>query len=104
MVLARMTTWHFKEGKRESAFTVLDSFLNSSTRNANGFRGYMSMLSSSDPNVATTLTLWQDEEALEASEKGVFMEAIKRIQDSLQGTPSFENNRVFSTELFLKGT
>ena len=95
-----MSIWHFKRGKREAAFAELDKVLNTSTRHAEGFRGYMSMLSHDDVNSATILTLWQDEESLRGSEKGVFAGAIKKIEDSLEGNPRTENFRVFSTELF----
>ena len=57
-------------------------------------------MSSDDPNVSTVLTLWQDEESLEASEKGVYAEAIAKVQDALEQPPKIENFRVFSTELF----
>jgi heme-degrading monooxygenase HmoA len=100
MVFARMSTWRFKSGKREEAFLILDNILNTLTRQSEGFRGYMSLLSHEDPNKAVILTLWLDEEALEASEKGVFANAAKKIQNSLENSPSIENFRVFSTELF----
>jgi quinol monooxygenase YgiN len=102
MVLARLTVWKFKKGQREAAFQKLDNFLNESTRHAEGFRGYMSMFSIQDPNQASTLTLWQDEDALEKSEKGVFVESIIKIQDALEGEPKTESYKVFSTELFLR--
>ena len=76
--------------------------LNTSTRHTPGFRGYISMLSHDDPNSATVLTLWQDLESLEASEKGVFSNAIGKVRNSLEGSPKVENFRVFSTELFQK--
>ena len=95
-----MSIWHFKRGKREATFAELDRILNTSTRYAEGFRGYMSMLSHDNSNTATILTLWQDEEELAASQKGVFAENIKKIEDSLEGSPRIENFRVFSTELF----
>jgi quinol monooxygenase YgiN len=95
-----MSIWRFKKGQREGAFLELDRILNTLTRHTFGFRGYMSLLSHEDSNVATILTLWQDEESLKASEKDVFARAIKKVQDSLEGSPQMENYRVFSTELF----
>jgi quinol monooxygenase YgiN len=95
-----MSIWHFKKGQREAAFLELDRILNTSTRHTNGFRGYMSLLSHDDPNLAVILTLWQDQESLKASEKKVFAQAIKKVQASLEGSPQIENYRVFSTELF----
>jgi quinol monooxygenase YgiN len=99
LVFARMSTWTFKSGKREEGFLMLDNVLNSSTRHANGFRGYMSLLAE-DPDHAVILTLWQDEESLSASEKGVFAEAKQKVTDFLKNPPVTRKFRVYSTELF----
>ncbi len=100
MVFARMSSWTFKKEKAEEGFLELDSQLNSLTRQTEGFRGYMSLLSNDDPNEAVILSLWQDEEALKASEKGAFAELTKRMEGFLVKSPSSESFRVFSTELF----
>ena len=100
MVLARMSIWHFKKGKRDEGFAELDLILNSLSQSTKGFRGYMSLLSKEDSNAATVLTLWQDEGSLEASEKGVFTDAIAKVQALLESPPHTANFRVFSTELF----
>jgi heme-degrading monooxygenase HmoA len=59
----------------------------------------MSLLSE-DPNSAIVLTVWQDEESLHASEKGVFVDTTQRIMDYLEKPPTSGNFRVYSTELF----
>lgn len=100
LVLARMSFWYFKKGKRNEGFSELDRILNTLAQDAQGFRGYMSLLSYEDPNAVTVLTLWQDEEAMKMSEKGVFAQAVKKVQDMLESSPRIENYRVFSTELF----
>jgi hypothetical protein len=46
------------------------------------------------------MTLWQDEESMKMSEKGVFAQAIKKIQDSIEKPPRIENYKVYSTQLF----
>ena len=99
MVLARMSFWYFKLGKREAGFAELDKILNTLAQDAEGFRGYMSLLSYEDQNALTVLTLWQDEESMKMSEKGVFAQAIKKVQDKLESPPRIENYRVYSTEL-----
>jgi quinol monooxygenase YgiN len=95
-----MSTWHFKKGKRESAFLEIDRVLETATRHVEGFRGYMSLLSHQDPNSATILTLWQDEATLIKTEGGTLQDAVRKVQDSLESPPCIENFRVFSTELF----
>jgi heme-degrading monooxygenase HmoA len=100
MVLARMSTWTFKKGKEEEGLLALDTILNSSARLSKGFRGYMSLVSADQANTVVVLTLWQDEEALNASAKGVFAEATQKAQDMLETPPISRNLKVFSTELF----
>jgi hypothetical protein len=60
------------------------------------------LISNDDVNAATILTLWQDQESLQASEKGVFSSAITKVQDFLETPPQFKNFKVFSTELFMR--
>jgi quinol monooxygenase YgiN len=100
MVFARMSTWTFKKEKAEEGFLELDNQLNSLTRQTEGFRGYMSLLSNQESNSAVILSLWQDEEALNTSEKGVFIDLIKKLEMFLEKSPSSNSFRVFSTELF----
>ena len=103
MVLVRLSLWCFKEGKREEAFLGLDHILNTTTRNSEGFRGYMSLLSYEDPNSATILTLWQDEKSLKASEKEVFAQAIEKVKDSIEKPPALQNLSIFSSVFPIEG-
>jgi quinol monooxygenase YgiN len=100
MVFARMSTWTFKKNKAEEGFLELDNHLNILTRQTEGFRGYMSLLSQEDANSAVILSLWQDEVSLAASEKGAFAELTKKMQPYLEKKPKSMSFRVFSTELF----
>ena len=100
MVLARMSFWYFKAGKREEGFAELDKILNTLTQDSKGFRGYMSLLSHENSNLVTILTLWQDEEDLKKSEFDVFARATQKVQEQLEKPPRIDNYRVYSTELF----
>jgi len=102
LVLARLSIWNFKKGKREEGFAELDRILNSTTRHTKGFRGYISLISRNNQDSSTILTLWQDEETLEASEKGVYALAIEQVRDFLESPPQVMSFRVFSTELFTR--
>ena len=102
LVLVRLSIWNFKKGKREEGFAELDRILNSTTRHTKGFRGYISLISRNDQDSTTILTLWQDEESLEASEKGVYSIALEQVQDFLESPPQVKSFRVFSTELFTR--
>ncbi len=100
LVLARVSFWSFRGGKRPLAFAELDSILNTLAKEAEGFRGYLSMLSYEDPNSATILTLWDDEAALIKSQEGIFTQATNKVADYLKEKPRIENCRVYSTQLF----
>ncbi len=100
MVFARVSTWHFKKGKREAAFLEIDRVLNSASHRGEGFRGYLSLMSHEDSNTAVVITLWQDQEALDRTEAGNIREATGAVQDSIQTPPQVEHFRVFSTELY----
>ncbi len=100
LVLARMTVWHFKEGMGEKGFSELDVVLNTLAHQTEGFRGAISLIDDGDRNAVTILTLWVDEEALNRSEKEVFVQALKRVENSIEHPPEIKNYRVFSTELF----
>lgn len=95
-----MSVWQFKEGKGEKGFSELDIVLNTLAHQTDGFRGAISLVADDDPNAVAILTLWIDKEALDRSEKGVFAQAIERVQDLIEGPPIVKNYRVFSTELF----
>jgi quinol monooxygenase YgiN len=100
LVFARMSRWTFKMDKAEEGFLELDNQLNSLTRQTEGFRGYMSLLSNKDTNEAVILSIWQDQEALDASEKGAYVTLTKHLEPYLAKPPTSESFRVFSTELF----
>ena len=94
LVLTRMSTWTFKTGKREEGFSELDMVLSTLARNTKGFRGSLSLISRDNSNSAVFLTLWNDEESLEASELGVFKEAIRKSRASFARSP--EGGQLYS--------
>jgi hypothetical protein len=95
-----MSVWHFKEGKGEKGFSELDVVLNTLAHQTEGFRGAISLVADDDLSAVTILTLWIDQEALDRSEKDVFAQAVKRVQDLIDIPPQIKNYKVFSTELF----
>jgi hypothetical protein len=99
MVFARISFWQFKEGKRPDAFNRLDKFLNSLASKEQGFRGYLSILSYADANLAT-ITLWEDEAALVKSGEGTLLQAISNVREFLKEEPRIERGHVFSMELY----
>jgi heme-degrading monooxygenase HmoA len=98
MVVARLVKYYFKEGKREDGFTEVDLAVNKRARNSKGFRGYISLFSYDEENVATILTMWQDVESLQASEE-VFSLDVEKFMRFLEKKPEVGYHRVDSISL-----
>ncbi len=99
MVIARQSTWSFKDGKRDEVFQLLDSSFGKFARDAKGFRGVITLLDKDDPNVGVVITLWTDEESFRASEQSVLNPAVRSIMKELKEPVTVKNYRVFTAEL-----
>ena len=93
MVVARIAKFYFKNGKREEGFSELDLILNKEARNARGFRGFVSLFSCDQDNVAVILTVWDDNESF-LSSKVIFDSAVDRVMPFLERQPDVEHYRV----------
>ena len=98
MVVARTVKYYFKEGKRQEEFERVDLAVNKKARNAKGFRGYISLFSYDEENVATIITLWQDAESFQASEE-VFTSDVEEFLPFLDKKPEVGYHRVDSVIL-----
>ncbi len=101
LVLIRRATFHFKEGKRDEAVSELELMLKKEVRTAKGFQGYISMLSKDSENEVSILTLWEDELSFNSSGIILLAPAVKRISNTLEKEPIFENFKLSSTEMYL---
>ncbi len=99
MVVARMSFWEFKPDKMEQGFNMLYDTLAEMARKTKGFRGNLTLLSKDNPNVGVVITLWETEDALDASHDEVFEKSIKTMEQFVTGPPEVKNYRVFSAEL-----
>ncbi len=99
MVIARLSKWSFKEGKRNDVFSELDLTFGVAAREAKGYRGSLSLLSKDDPSVGLVITLWTDEESFKASETDVLKSAMQKFMSSLKESPVVEKYTVFTAEL-----
>jgi heme-degrading monooxygenase HmoA len=98
MVVARTVKYYFKEGMRADGFIEVDLAVNKKARNAKGFRGYVSLFSYDEANVATIITLWQDAESFQASEE-VFSSDVEKFMPFLDKKPEVGYHRVDSVVL-----
>ncbi len=93
MVVARLAKFYFKTGKREEGFSELDLILNKLVRSAKGYRGYVSLFSCDQDEVATILTIWEDEESFLGSEE-LFSSTIDKVTPFFEKQPEAEHYRV----------
>ena len=98
MVVARTVKYYFKEGNREEGFEKVDLAVNKKARNVKGFRGYISLFSYDEKNVATIITLWQDAESFQTSEE-VFTSDVEEFMPFLEKKPEVGYHRVDSVIL-----
>jgi quinol monooxygenase YgiN len=93
MVVARLAKFYFKKGKREEGFEELDLILNKYGRSAKGFRGFISLFSCDQEDVAVILTTWKDDESFLASQE-LFSSAVDKAMPFLERQPDVERYRV----------
>jgi heme-degrading monooxygenase HmoA len=98
MVVARVVKYYFKKGKRENDFTEVDLAVNKRARSVRGFRGYISLFSYDEEDVATIITLWQDVESFKASEE-VSNADVEKFMVFLERRPEVGYHRVDSIAL-----
>ena len=100
MVYARVSTWKFKPGQRESAVNMLSRDVVAKVRSAKGFRGIVFLFSEDDPNASLFLTMWEMEEDRKAS-TALFNEASKKSESYLTSPPESKFYKVNNAELHL---
>ena len=97
---ARMTVWKFKPGKRSEGIKLVESFQDD-IRKTNGFRGLLMLLSVDNPDEAMFMAIWDSEEALKASEKGVYKIVSGKAMVLAEKPPELKNVEIPSALLAL---
>jgi quinol monooxygenase YgiN len=90
---ARMTVWKFKPGKRSEAIKIVEDSLEE-IRNNKGFRGLLTLLPNDDPNEATFMAIWDSEEALNASQKGIYQKVSSKAMTLAEKPPELKNVKI----------
>jgi quinol monooxygenase YgiN len=93
MVVARLAKFFFNTGKREEGFTELDLILNKLVRSAKGYRGYVSMFSCDDDDIAIIITMWEDNESFLESQE-LFLSTMNKVIPFFKKQPEIEHHRI----------
>ncbi len=94
-----MSVWTFKKGQREKGLGMLDERIASTARATKGYRGSLQLLSEEAADHATIITIWESEEAREASAKGVFKDSIGVLEQYIEGLPDVSNFKLSDAEI-----
>jgi quinol monooxygenase YgiN len=98
MVVARLAKFFFKSGEREAGFAELDLVLNKRVRSAKGYRGYVSMFSCEQDEVAIIMTMWQDNESFLSSQE-LFSSTMEKAKRFFEKDPEVEYYRIDTINL-----
>ncbi len=93
VVVARLAKFFFKTGKREEGFAELDLILNKLVRSAKGYRGYVSMFSCDQDEVAIILTMWESNESFLESQQ-LFSSTMNKVTPFFERQPEVEQYRI----------
>jgi quinol monooxygenase YgiN len=93
VVVARIAKFFFKPEKREEGFAELDLVLNKLVKSARGYRGYVSMFSCDNDDVATIMTMWEDNESFLKSQE-LFSSTIEKAAPFFEKQPEVEHQRI----------
>ncbi len=97
MVVARMSTWKFKPGQRDAAIEVISKEGDAAEKK--GSRGHLFLMPAEDPDAGVFITLWEDEESLQASREGVFKGISRDIEQYTASPPEVKKLHVHSAEI-----
>ncbi len=78
---------------------MLDETMVELTRKTKGFRWLLTFLSLENHEAGIIMTLWDNEESLNASSEGIFKATTQRLEPYVVGPPEVKNYRTFSAEL-----
>jgi heme-degrading monooxygenase HmoA len=96
---ARASIWTFKKGQREKGLKTMEEKVSNVARITKGYCGFIQLLSEEDPESATIITLWEDNETRESSSKGLFKDAIKAVIQYVERPPDLSNFSLTNAEL-----
>jgi quinol monooxygenase YgiN len=92
MVVARIAKFFFKFESVKKACRVR-FILNKLVRSAKGYRGYVSMFSCDDDDVAVIMTMWEDNESFLESQE-LFSSTMDKVAPFLEKKPEVEHHRI----------
>lgn len=98
MVVARMSTWKFRPSQRDAALEVISEKTGDAGR-IQGFRGYLFLMSPEDQDAAILITLWEDEQSLQASRESILEEAIRDTEQYRAVPPDVKALHVHSADI-----
>lgn len=98
MVVARMSVWKFKSGRREDAFDAIER-IKANAQKTDGFMGHLFLMPQENPDSMTAISLWENEEAERSSMQGLFQEASRDLMEYIASPPDVMMYQVYSANV-----
>jgi quinol monooxygenase YgiN len=98
MAVARIVWWKFKPGAREEAVKRIDGFLDEIKSNE-GYQGFLMLLSMNNPDRATVVSIWENENAMAKAEKGQYPKVVKAVSDLTTEAPQVAHQNVDTIDI-----
>lgn len=98
MTIARMVWWKFNSGARAEAVKRIDGLMDEIKSNE-GYQGFLMLLSTSDPDRATVISMWEDEQAMTRAEREQYPKVVSALSDLLSGDPQVVYHNVHNLDI-----
>jgi len=98
MSVARLVWWKFNPGARAEAIKRIDGFMDEIKSN-DGYQGFLMFLSISNPDRATAVSIWENEQAMAKAEKEQYPKVVNAISDMLAETPQVARYNVHNLDI-----
>jgi heme-degrading monooxygenase HmoA len=98
MAVARIVWWKLKPGTRDEATGRIDGYMGE-IKNQNGYQGFISLLSMSNPDRITVITIWENEQAMAAAEKDLYPKVVDSLSTLLAEAPQVAHQNVHSVDI-----
>ncbi|MDW5562345.1 MAG: antibiotic biosynthesis monooxygenase family protein [Methanomassiliicoccus sp.] len=98
MTVARIVWWKLKPGTRDEAASRIDGHLDQ-IKNQDGYRGFMSFLSASNPDRMTVVSVWEDEQAMVRAEKDIYPQVVDSLSDLLAEEPQVARQSIHTADI-----
>jgi quinol monooxygenase YgiN len=98
MSVARIVWWKFNPGARDEAIKRIDGFRDE-IKSTDGYQGFLMLVSIRNPDRATAISIWEDEQAMSRVEAELYPKVVNALSDLLAETPQVARHSIHTIDL-----